>query len=147
VDYHYHKLWDGYCSVVHVFEASLRDIYTVAVTALYENQPQRAKELLSEVGDSFYRLEGAEAAYRLFNYELLGCLSAKERDKLGLAFAKRHTLERRRKWVSWKYYFRVRALPLPWWFRVSLNQAEFEQSRQLVDRIVRAARNNIIVRR
>jgi hypothetical protein len=144
VDYPYEKLWDGYLGAVYVFERALREIYREAVNALYKDQPERARKLLSEVGDSFQRLEGAEAAFRHFNYELLGCLTARERDELELIFMKRHALERRREWLSWwDYYVRVRPLPFPRLFRVSLNLEEMQRGQELVDRVMTAAKNTL----
>lgn len=48
-------------------------------------------------------------------------------------------------WVAWKYYFRIRLLPLPRLFKVSLSQEELKRGQELADCVVTAAKKTLVI--
>ena len=143
---HYLTLTEKYCSLVQVFATSLLEIYRVAVKTNYPSQQETIDKLLANAGIKLYELDWAEEAFRRFNLELCGDLTPRERDSLGLVFAKRHTLVFQNELVQWKYYWRIR--PYLWLFRrVHVSNAEYERNSEVVQQLITRASKAIALPR
>jgi C4-type Zn-finger protein len=109
---HDKMLGNAYEDVVTTFEGFLRRIYVAGLRKT--RTPAEVEELEAKVRNSFQRLDGAEELMRRdLSVKLFDGVDPTERDRLGVVFAKRHTLTHNLGLVDQKYREQAKAWEKP----------------------------------